>query len=779
MMRPAGCLLLAASVAAALPLESTRVDFELPGTQPLTVTDPLAPPQACASCHAGYGEPEIEPVRNWRGSMMAQAGRDPLFWAALAIANQDAAHSGETCLRCHLPKGWLEGRSVPEDGSSMTAEDREGVQCTVCHRMVDPTPGPDAPPEDAAILAALAAPVASTGSAQFVIDPLDRLRGPFDVVADVGFDPHAPARATLVSPFHRSAELCGTCHDVSNPSFTCDALGCTPNPFDQPGDHATGFPEQRTYSEWAASTYAAEGVYAPQFGRNRAIVSRCQDCHMPAVTGSAARLGPVRNDLPLHEMVGGNTFVPRVLPAHPLFGAEVDAEVLAETVDKATDMLRRAATVRAWIEDGVLTVRVVNESGHKLPTGYPDGRRMWLSVRAFDAEGTVVLESGRYAFATADLVADAQLKVWETLHGLTPAWAAALGLPAGESFHLVLNDTVVKDDRIPPRGFTNAAFAVFGGAPVGAAYADGQHWDDTTYPIGDDAVAADVVLYYQTTSKEYVEFLRAENTTDAAGTILFDLWDQVDRSTPVEMARLRVERRSRAVRRCQRSVAKAQARLWKTSRREWQRCFDAEAEGGACDGAARDDRLRDASAALRAAVGGAGDTACVGRDFTPRTIGHASACPVPCAAAVTLHSMDDLATCTECLTEALAGAALASAYGAAPPALPTGVPDDALACQRKLGRAALSLAEQWSGALAACQRKQPLDPRQPRRDCAAEARARVDKATAKAARAFARCETSLADLAGCADAGGADAAAACLADALGSVAPGYATVAYP
>ena len=53
-----------------------------------------------------------------------------------------------------------------------------------------------------------------------VVDPLDRLRGPFDVVADLGSDPHAPDAETLVSPFHRSSELCGTCHNVRNPVFT-------------------------------------------------------------------------------------------------------------------------------------------------------------------------------------------------------------------------------------------------------------------------------------------------------------------------------------------------------------------------------------------------------------------------------------------------------------------------------------------------------------------------------------------------------------------------------
>lgn len=772
-------LWLAAATAAADPLPTTRLDFVLPGTQPLTITDPLAPPQTCAPCHSNYGEPAVEPFRNWQGSMMAQAGRDPLFWAAVAIANQDAAHSGETCLRCHLSKGWLEGRSAPEDGSSMTAEDREGVQCSTCHRMVDPTPGPDAPAEDAAILAALGEIPSSTGSAQFVIDPVDRLRGPFDVVADVGFDPHAPQQSTLVSPFHRTSELCGTCHDVSNPAFTCAGADCVPNPFDQPGAEGTGFPEQRTYSEWSASAYARDGVYAPQFGRNRAVVSTCQDCHMPAVTGSAARLGTVRDDLPLHEMVGGNTFIPKVLPAHPFFGAEVDADLLAGTIEKATTMLRKAATVRAWIDDGALTVRVTNESGHKLPTGYPDGRRMWLHVRAFDGKGRILFESGRYVFETADLLADPHLKVWETFHGLSPGWAAQLGRPAGESFHLVLNDTIVKDNRIPPRGFTNAAFAVFGGAPVGATYADEQHWDDTTYPVG-DAVAADVVLFYQTTSKEYVEFLRDENTTNAAGPILFDLWDQVDRSTPVEMARLRVETRPKPVRACQKAVAKAQKRFWKAWTREWQACFEIEAEGRTCDADARDTRLAEAEAALADAVGGAGDRKCAGKDLPPASLGHPSVCPVPCGATVTLHGPGDLASCTRCMTDALAGAAFTASYGIRPPDVPSRrLSGDTLDCQHALGRAALALANEWAAAVASCQRKQPLDPREPRRDCTAEAAAKVEHAQAKATKALARCEAELPRLPGCADAGDSDDASACYAELIGPVAPGQAQVPFP
>ena len=93
---------------------TTLRDFDMPGTQPFE-SGILNPPEACAACHGGYDE-TIEPFYNWQGSMMAQASLDLLFEANMAIANQDAPDSGDLCLRCHLPRGWLQGRSVPTDG---------------------------------------------------------------------------------------------------------------------------------------------------------------------------------------------------------------------------------------------------------------------------------------------------------------------------------------------------------------------------------------------------------------------------------------------------------------------------------------------------------------------------------------------------------------------------------------------------------------------------------------------------------------------------------------
>ena len=73
--------------------------------------------------------------------MMGQAMRDPIFFAAMDIANQDVAFAGDLCLRCHTPGGWLAGRSEPTDGSALIDIDFPGVDCNFCHRMVDPEIG--------------------------------------------------------------------------------------------------------------------------------------------------------------------------------------------------------------------------------------------------------------------------------------------------------------------------------------------------------------------------------------------------------------------------------------------------------------------------------------------------------------------------------------------------------------------------------------------------------------------------------------------------------------
>ncbi len=128
----------------------------MPGTQPMGVQGPfndpdpehtfqeLNDPTMCYECHGLAFNKYSEPGFNWSGSLMAQAARDFLFWSAMAVAAQDSIwainrpNAADICERCHLPKGWLEGRSDPANGSAFKGADFDGVQCDFCHRMFDP-----------------------------------------------------------------------------------------------------------------------------------------------------------------------------------------------------------------------------------------------------------------------------------------------------------------------------------------------------------------------------------------------------------------------------------------------------------------------------------------------------------------------------------------------------------------------------------------------------------------------------------------------------------------
>ena len=506
-----GLSLFAASVARA-------GGIPLPGTQPGDIVNhPLRGPDFCRTCHSDFVLPEtIEPWNTWAGSMMANSSRDPMFWAAVDIANQDSPGSGEFCIRCHVPRAWLEGRSAAPDGSLLEGSpgvpggDFEGIECQFCHRLYE---GPTGTPY--------------LQNAQFWVDdpapPAEPpMRGPFP-------DAEAPHEWTF-SSYHRSSELCAVCHNVRNPLV---------NLLDESGqDTGLLFPEQTTYDEWAQSRFPADGV-------------ECQTCHMPPVPGWACTdFHPFRPELPKHELAGANAWMSTVLKG--LYGASLGREDRYDAaVNLALDQLQNhAATVRVEAPsrldgggDVTVRVRVTNLTGHKLPTGYPEGRRMWLHVTVEDAFRQVLLESGRYDFGTATLLDDPDLRVYKTKHGIHGQ---------GESFHLVLNDRVLKDTRIPPEGFTPTTDTM----PVGIAFTvqpDGTlaHWDLAPYPVSipdgtPSPVTVTAALYYQTTSREYVEFLRDENVSGAdphdpdpnapsRGEKMYGHWDTYDRCPPILM----------------------------------------------------------------------------------------------------------------------------------------------------------------------------------------------------------------------------------------------------
>ncbi len=560
----------------ALPLPATRADIEMGGTQPGNLVDTMLTPNDCRTCHSNYGQPEAEPYLTWQGSMMSQAARDPLFYAALDIANQDVAGSGEYCIRCHAPKAWLEGRIAP-DGSQLTAGDEQGLTCHFCHRMVDPEyEAGSSPPIDQTILAALTTTVPFPSSGMYVVDPHDNRRAQWDLQEEGWYvencwdpadcDNNNPHRGfddwPLESPFHTESAFCGTCHDVSNPLFSGDVEnGWTLNPLGQPiDDMANAFPVERTYTEWLLSDYATEqGVYAPQWNAAESdYVNSCQDCHMASVANASAANRPVTyppacridgpdgphcpnqvtHDLvPVHDLTGGNTWVPEMIKIHPEFGDDVNPAALDAGIERARSMLQRAATLTATLEGPALDVRITNETGHKLPTGYAEGRQMWVSVVGYDAQCNVVFESGAYDDVTGQLdLADPQLAWFGVKQAISEEWGTQIGLPHGESFHFLLNNSIELDNRIPPRGFTNAEFDAAGAGVIGTTYTDGQYWADVAYTLPAGVVKTEVSLKFQIASKEYIEFLRDTNETSDRGDLLYQLWEDTGKAPPETLA---------------------------------------------------------------------------------------------------------------------------------------------------------------------------------------------------------------------------------------------------
>jgi len=626
-------------------------DIQLPGTQP-GEAGAFTSPDNCDNCHGGTANPAYEPAFGWRGGMMANATRDGLFWATLAIAEQDflpgtdpatRGGAGDLCIRCHSVNGWISGRSTPTDGSGLAAGDVNGVECEFCHLLVDPDP----PVSIAGTTEAEYPPFTAydsshtyRGSAEWVVNSNGTRLGPFA-------DPNAK-HAWLQSPFHRSANLCATCHDVSNsavgdlapnngaqqPLDPGTYSGTVGTPVEQKAafnnqPHQFGIVE-RTFSEWTASAFStllvddeptlpadlrtSGGSIDVAYHRAHDARSEanyedgtlrtytCQTCHMAAATGVGCNKPgtPTRTDLPRHDQTGGGYWMPSVVQWQDARGTlrmgggltQLQKDALDAGASRAEAHLSSAASLSASQVGPDLVVRVTNLTGHKLLSGYPEGRRMWLNVRWYDAGNQLVAEDGAYGpigrtapdkdgvqMPVSSLIDPASTVVYEVEMGLDQAWAAkllSLGYPgttvlswdrmtdtpsytladlaaepagtAHHSFHFVLNNSVVADDRIPPYGFAYDVAKArnclpvpatqFGDPGAGGTY---QYWDERSFPVPDGATSAQIRLYYQQTSWEYVQFLWRQNDglspfLGAEGANMLDAWLHTGMSSPHQMA---------------------------------------------------------------------------------------------------------------------------------------------------------------------------------------------------------------------------------------------------
>ncbi len=632
-------LLLAASAHAA---DTVPTDIQMPGTQPGEVAG-FEAPNKCANCHAGYndantiGEPQDEPVTGWRGGAMGNAGRDAIFWATVAVSEQDFDGSGDCVSAVTAQGGWYDERSTPTDGSGLAASDDDGVDCDACHSLANP--------DNTEYLGVMISPFTANCSDDPIV-PAGTCEsasegyygGGMLSIWDGGekLGPYAETVArhkNAQSKFHRDVDYCGTCHDVSNPAvgdlapnhgaqLTAPPVvssGVLGGPvedkaaFNNP-PYAYGVIE-RTFSEYKASafpttrvgdfnslptdlkaaggsldvTYQAAIMAAEEAQEHGGIAGdyadgtprffSCQSCHMRPVVSAGANKNDaeVREDLPSHDHTGGNYWFADITKYQDskgtlLFGGGLTAvqiEALGLGQQRAVGHLQQAASLQ--VSANIL--KVVNLTGHKLISGYPEGRRMWVNIKWYDAADVLLREDGAYGQIGATVsnpsggpdvnvesildLDGANTRIYEAHYAVTKEWAATIEALHGadfelnydrlsgnvvctvgdfllddndpgkkdackgdylDTFHFTLNNYVSMDNRIPPYGMSYDIARKRNTLPAPVDQYDGggsgsvyNYWDEIALNPPLNADHAAIELLYQGTSWEYIQFLNLAN----------------------------------------------------------------------------------------------------------------------------------------------------------------------------------------------------------------------------------------------------------------------------
>jgi len=376
---------------------------------------------ACAECHSDMFD-------QWADSLHRLMGdSNPYYNVTEDVA---AAAEGEEfrvwCMGCHMPQSVLsgvtktadEGHMFERGGTSLfEALDKsepdldEGTGCLFCHRI---TKLEDARGQGAG------------GNASFTVNVKDRERYVFensdspllDWIGNRQINAKPEVHAKSYSqPFYKDSELCGSCHNEFAPG--------------------TGSVIVDTFGEWQASPFNDPGN--PDKHRS------CIDCHMHGditkigedVPGISTDGGEVKDNVVTHQFTGAN---------YHLVGLR--NEKLREM---SIQLLQSAAELETRLDpDKGLVVRVKNVgAGHALPTGVADFRQMWLDVTVRDADGTVVLQSGRM---------DDNGVVPEDARMFQKVFGDRDGNPVG--LHFWRYEKMLKDTKIPAGGYRDEAFAL-------------------------------------------------------------------------------------------------------------------------------------------------------------------------------------------------------------------------------------------------------------------------------------------------------------------------------
>jgi len=372
----------------------------------------------CRTCHE-------KQYREWSVSQHAYAQLSPVYMALNNTINVLASGSnGDFCLRCHSQVGANLGESPTISNLKRHPTSREGITCTVCHRIeknYNKVSG-----RLGLVEGGLTDPIYGPQGNQILEKTLA------DPKFKVETDPNKSGRKihgeVKQFPVLSTPIFCGTCHDVTL---------------------FNGFRLEEAFSEYRTSPAARKGV-------------SCQDCHMGKIQGKVSdyEVGPA-------AVVGGIPTEPRKLTSHLFSGPDhsvihpgifphnTDAQEMAtmeewlqfdvaagwgteafeskvskdakfpdrwQAVDDrydARDILTQQLELLEWArqkrlevlrngyymdevevkranEDGIVfRVKVENlTDGHNVPTGFTGERLVWLQVVVKDRDGEVIFVSG-------------------------------------------------------------------------------------------------------------------------------------------------------------------------------------------------------------------------------------------------------------------------------------------------------------------------------------------------------------------------------------------------
>ncbi len=401
--------------------------------------------RSCKNCHgydsAQYGlvtydSVDVNIYDDWVGTMMANSSRDP-FWRA-KVSHEilvNPSHSLElqnTCTKCHAPMGnymsMYQGNPFYTIADMMSEADSlgiDGISCMACHMIGDQGLG-------------------TLFSGNIPYDTSHVLYGPFTGVQTGPMQLYIGMTPTWSSHVSQG-RVCSSCHTLI--TNTVD-LGGTPT--------GSTFVEQATYHEWVNSTYSADEVV-------------CQTCHMPQTQDSvriATGYFGLQNRFPFneHKFMGSNLFMLKLMKENRTsLGLKAKDRNFDSTIAATIDMLENRtlnlnlSVDSVNIDTAFFTVRVTNKAGHKFPSGYPS-RRAVLQFVVIGSSNDTLFQSGMF---------DSNYEVID----INPTWEPHYNIISNETqaqiyemvpgdvngnFTSLLEraDTMLKDNRIPPEGFS-------------------------------------------------------------------------------------------------------------------------------------------------------------------------------------------------------------------------------------------------------------------------------------------------------------------------------------